>query len=233
MRMLLTSNGVNEPGPVQETFLDLLGKPTAESRIAVVIDAMLPFPGDKGRMLEHLQGLRALGWTEFDVVSPFAGPRGLVESRLREADVLFCYGGSNHWLSHAWNSSGLSPVLRELLDAQVYVGMSAGSMIFSRNQAAAVDALDDHEELELFGFDSVAPAVPLFDWVLLAHLGAPFVAHQDAAWTAERAARLGAPIWYLDNTSALLVRDPDAEPEVVSGGHWLHFDGSGALVGSR
>jgi dipeptidase E len=233
MRMLLTSNGVNEPGPVQDAFLGLLGTPTAESRIAVVIDAMLPFPGDKGRMLDHLDGLRALGWAEFDVVSPFAGPRGLVESRLRGADVLFCYGGSNHWLSHAWNSSGLSPVLRELLDEKVYVGLSAGSMIFSRNQAAAVDAFDDREELELFGFDTVAPAVPLFDWVMLAHLGAPYFAAMTPEWTSERAARLGAPVWFLDNATALLVRDPDAEPEVVSGGHWLHFDGSGALLDSR
>lgn len=109
MRMLLTSDGVLD-GPVHDALLELLGKPIGECRTVVGIDAMLPFPGDKGGMLDHLQNYRALGW-----------------------DV---------------------------------------------------------------------------------------------------AGRLGGPAWFLEDGSALLVRDPAAEPEVVSNGHWLHFDAHGVLVGS-
>lgn len=232
MRMLLTSNGVR-PGPVQDALVDLLDKPLSDARFVVVLDAMLPFPGDKSKMLEHLQQHRSLGWAEFDVLSLFAGPPSLVESRLRSADVVFGYGGSNHWLAHAWTATGLAPVLRELLDEKVYVGQSAGSMIFSRLQAAAVEAFDDQEEVELFRLGSVAPAVPLFDWFLLPHLGAPFFPHTTDAWAAAGAARLGGPIWYLDDTSALIVRDPAADPEVVSSGHWLRFDDHARLVDSR
>ena len=43
MRMLLTSGGVR-PGPVQDALVDLLGKPLSDSRIVVVVDAILPFP---------------------------------------------------------------------------------------------------------------------------------------------------------------------------------------------
>jgi dipeptidase E len=154
----------------------------------------------------------------------------VIESRLRSADVVLCYGGSNHWLAHAWTVTGLAPVLRELLDTKVYVGFSAGSMIFSRLHAAAVDAFDDHDEVEMLQLSSVAPAVPLFDWVLLAHLGASFLPQPAEEWAARGAARLGAPVWFLDDDTALVIRDPAAEPEVVSSGRWLRYDGSGMIA---
>jgi len=229
MRMLLTSGGVLD-GPPHEALLELLGKPVSECRTVVVLDAILPFPGDKGRMLDHVQAYRALGWAECDVLTLFSGPASGIESRLRNADVIFSYGGTNHWLAHAWVASGLAPVLRELLDEKVYVGISAGSMVFSRLHAAAVDALDDHDEVEMLQLDSVAPALPLFDWFLVPHLGAPFFPHVTDEWAAEVAAKLGGEAWFLDDGSALLVRDPEGEPEVVGEGHWLHFDADGAPV---
>ena len=232
MRMLLTSGGVR-PGPVLEQLVELLGKPLPESRIAVVVDAMLPFPGDKSMMLRHLEQNRALGWAGFDVLSLFSGPRSVLESRLRSADVIFGYGGSNHWLAHAWRASGLAPVLRELLDEKVYVGHSAGSMIFSTRHAAAIDAFDDHEEVEMLQLPEVGAAVPLLDWVVLCHLGAAFLPDDAERRAAEGAAELGATTWFLDDESALLVRDPAADPEVVSRGRWIRFDGTGTVVDSR
>ena len=232
MRMLLTSHGVLE-APATGALRDLLDKPIAESRTVVLLDAMLPFPGDKTGMLEHLRGYRDLGWAECDILTLTSGPRSVIEARLRSADVIFCYGGTNHWLAHAWRTSGLAPVLRELLDEKVYVGMSAGSMIFSRLHAVAVAALDDQDEVDMLQLDEVAPALPLFDWYLVPHLGAPYFPHATDEWAADVAPRLGGSAWFLDDRSSLIVRDPDAEPEVVSDGHWLRFDAAGALVGSR
>jgi len=232
MRMLLTSGGLR-PGPVLDALVALLGKPLSESRIAVIADAMLPFPGDKSMMLRHFDQNRSLGWAEFDVLSLFSGPRSVIESRLRSADVIFGYGGSNHWLAHAWRTNGFAPLLRELLDEKVYVGQSAGSMIFSTNHAAAVDAFDDHEEVEMLQLPEVAAAAPLVDWVVLCHLGAAFMPDDAETWAAEGTAKLGAPVWFLDDESALLVRDPAADPEVVSGGHWIRYDATGAIVDSH
>lgn len=232
MRMLLTSNGVLD-GVAHDALLGLLDKPLDESRTVVLLDAMLPFPGDKTQMLDHLRRYRALGWAECDILTLFSGPASGIASRLRSADVIFSYGGTNHWLAHAWRESGLVPVLREVLDEKVYVGLSAGSMIFSRLHAAAVEALDDRDEVEMLQLESVGPALPLFDWLLVPHLGAPYFPHSTDEWAAQTAARLGGPVWFLDDDSALLVRDPDAAPEVVSSGHWLHFDQTGTLVESR
>ncbi len=225
--MLLTSHGLRNAA-IRDALTELLGMPTPDARIAVVIDAILPFPDDKSTFLGHLNDLHGLGWAEFDVVSLLAGHRPLVEERLRSADVILAYGGSNVWLAHAWTSTGLAELLPELLEQKVYVGWSAGSMIFSARQAAAVAAFED-DEVERFGLGGTAPAVELFDWFLMPHLGAEWAPEQDDAWAARYAARLGAPIWFIDDETALIVRDPAVEPEVISNGRWLRFAASGAL----
>ena len=231
MSMLLTSDGVLH-GPAHDALLDLLGKPISESRTVVVLDGMLPFAGDKGGMLDHVQQYRALGWAECDVLTLSSGPASGIEARLRAADVVFCYGGTNHWLAHSWRATGLAPVLRELLDEKVYVGMSAGSMIFSTLHSAAVEALDDQPEVEMLELESVAPALPLFDWFLFAHLGADYFPETTDEWAQQTARRLGGEAWFLSDGSALLLRDSAADPEIVSEGHWLHFDAEGVQVGS-
>jgi dipeptidase E len=231
MRMLLTSNGLYDD-TVREAFVDLLDRPIAETRLIVVIDAILPFAGDKSKLLEHLTHLHGLGFAEMDVVSLFAGPPALVEQRLRSADAILGYGGSNIWQAHVWRTTGLDNALRELLDEKVYVGWSAGSMIFSRLHAAAVTALDD-DEPEVFHVAELEPAVPLFDWFVMGHLGAEYFPHWTDEWAATVASRMGGPTWFLDDSSALLIRDPDRDPEVVSSGHWLRFDAAGTLVDSR
>ncbi|WP_395638924.1 Type 1 glutamine amidotransferase-like domain-containing protein [Pseudolysinimonas sp.] len=230
MRMLLTSHGIRNAA-IRAAAIDLIGRPTSDARIIVVVDAILPFAGDKSKLVEHLAELQALGWAEFDVVSLLATPRHLAEPRLEAADVILGYGGSNLWLAHAWISTGLAEILPRLLEQKVYVGWSAGSMIFSRLQEAAVEAFDD-DELEVFGLDGTTAAAPIFDWFLMPHLGADYFPDHDDAWAARHAPRLGGPVWFLDDDSALLVRDPAQDPEVVSQGRWLRFDASGGLIAS-
>ncbi len=232
MRMLLTSNGISN-ALIRDALVDLLGKPIGDSRVVVVIDAILGFPGDSSMLVEHLERIRGMGWAEFDVASLFAGPPSLVESRLRSADVIIGYGGSNLWLAHAWHATGLAPALADLLDDMVYVGWSAGSMVFSRLLSRWPEAFDDQEEMDLFDLDEVAPAVPLFDWFFMGHLGADWMPDDAEALAARGASRTQSPVWFIDDESALLVRDPSADPVPVSDGHWRLFGADGALLESR
>ncbi|MFJ2542329.1 Type 1 glutamine amidotransferase-like domain-containing protein [Microbacterium sp. NPDC087589] len=232
MRMLLTSNGVSN-ALIRDTLVDLVGKPIADSRVVVVLDAILGFPGDSSALVGHLERLRALGWAEFDIASLFAGPRSLVESRLRSADVILGYGGSNLWLAHAWAATGLAPVLAELLQEKVYVGWSAGSMIFPRLLSRWPEAFDDQEEFDMFELEAVAPAAPLFDWFFMGHLGADWMPEDAEALAARGAARTQSPVWFVDDESALLVRDPTADPVIISEGHWRRFGPDGELLESR
>ena len=230
--MLLTSNGIAND-VIRDALVDLLEKPLAESRVVVVIDAILGFPGDSSTLVEHLEGLRSLGWAEFDVASLFAGPPTLVESRLRSADVILGYGGSNLWAAHAWQATGLAPVLAELLDLKVYVGWSAGSMIFARRLDRWPADFDDQDELDLFGLEVAAPAVPLFDWFFAGHLGADWMPANAEERFARGARRSGQEVWFVDDDSALLVRDPTAEPVIISPGHWRRFGADGSLIASH
>lgn len=227
--MLLTSEGVHND-LIRQKLVELLGKPIEEASIVAVIDAILPYAGDNTKTLADLQQLRSLGWKEFDLLSLFAGPTSLVESRLRSADVIFCYGGSNHWLAHAWTSTGLAPVLAELLDEKVYLGWSAGSMIFSRRQAQSVEAFYDQDEVARFELSTVAPAVGLFDSVVICHRGAEWQPQVTDEVIAGCAARLGGPVYFLDDETALVVRDAASGPEVISAGQWRLFDGTGKLI---
>jgi dipeptidase E len=232
MRMLLTSDGIRND-LIRDSLLGLLDQPFVESRVAVIVDAILPFAGDNTQTLTHLTQLHSLGWKEFDLMSLFGGPHSVIESRLRSADVIFCYGGSNHWLAHTWTTSGFAPLLNELLDEKVYLGLSAGSMIFSRLHARVVEAFEDQGEVEMLQLDSVAPAIPLLDWAVLPHLGASYFPNQTDDWAAASAARLGGRVYFIDDDTALRVRDPAEAPEVISSGHWLQFDEEGRLVDSQ
>lgn len=230
--MLLTSNGIANTA-IREALVDLLGKPIAESRVVVVIDAILGFPGDSSTLVEHLEALRSLGWAEFDVASLFAGPSTLVESRLRSADVILGYGGSNLWAAHAWHATGLASVLAELLEEKVYIGWSAGSMIFARRLDRWPADFDDQDELDLFGLETAAPAVALFDWFFAGHLDAEWMPANAEERFARGAARSGQEVWFVDDDSALLIRDPSAEPVVVSSGHWRRFAADGSVLASQ
>ncbi len=230
MRMLLTSNGITND-LIRDALVELLDAPISESRIVVVIDAILGFPGDSSTLVDHLDRLRSLGWAEFDVASLFAGPKGLVESRLRAADVILGYGGSNLWLAHAWTETGLAPVLEELLAEKVYVGWSAGSMVFARDLHRWAEDFEDQDELELFGLSDVQPAVRLFDWFFMGHLGADWMPTDAEELAARGAVRTGRQVWFLDDDSALVVRDAAADPVIVSSGHWRRYGVDGSVVG--
>ncbi|MFS2241732.1 Type 1 glutamine amidotransferase-like domain-containing protein [Microbacterium sp. OR16] len=232
MRMLFTSNGIANDA-IHEALVDLLDKPLAESRVIVVIDGILGFPGDNSTLVEHLASLRSLGWAEFDVASLFAGPPALVESRLRSADAIIGYGGSNLWAAHAWQATGLAPVLAELLHEKVYIGWSAGSMIFARRLHRWPADFDDQEELELFGLKTVAPAVALFDWFFAGHLGADWTPDDAEERFARGADRSNQEVWFVDDDTALLIRDPAQEPTVISSGRWRRYGVDGSLVAAR
>lgn len=218
--MLLTSNGLTNP-TITDAALELLGKPFEQARVAVVIDAFLPFQGHMG-FLDRLRRLAEPGWGTFDIVSILGAPTHVARERLLTADAVLGYGGTNHWLAHAWRSTGLTDVLEQIVADKVYLGISAGSMIFSRAHAAAVEAFDDQEEVAMLDVQPEA-ALPLFDWFVSPHLDVP-----ELPWHMEEpvragAARLGAPVWAIDDNTALRITDSDAEPDVVSEGRWLHL----------
>jgi dipeptidase E len=143
--MLLTSSG-----PLNEilksALTDLIGTPFADAALAFIPTASVAEAGDHGWFVEELTRLHGLGWRELDIVELNGLPPQAVLARLPHADV-----------------------------TKVYVGVSAGSMIFSQHlsgptaAAAQLDfpvyAIDDNSAIRVRG--TQIDVVSGGEWLLL------------------------------------------------------------------
>jgi dipeptidase E len=179
-------------------------------------------PGDHGWFVEDMSRLHALGWREFDVLELNGLPRRMVLDRLLHADVIYVEGGNHYHLARSITGNDLAGGFLEVLESRVYVGVSAGSMIFSRNLTEhSADVIGDAADLRVLGATTVEPPFGLFDWYLKPHLYSPDFPERSDAWAERIAARADFPIYFIDDETA--VRVSDDKVDVISEGRWrLH-----------
>lgn len=216
--MLLTSNGVTN-GTLRTALEELLGKAFSSARAVYIPTAATAASGNHLWLVQSLLEVRGLGWREFDVLELNGLPKAMVVDRLRAADVIYVEGGNHYHLARSIARDGIATDLLELLESRVYVGASAGSMIFSRNLTTASAAqVGDLEDLHVLGADSIEPPIGLFDWYLKPHLGSPWFPERTDAWADEVAAAAEFPVWFIDDDTAIRVRGDQVD--VVSEGRW-------------
>jgi dipeptidase E len=149
--MLLTSNGIRNE-TLRTALADLLGKRFAAARVVFIATASTAVPGDHSWLVEDLGRLHGLRWREFDMLELNGLPAAMVCRRLRHADVIYVEGGNHYHLANSIIAGGLATDLADILESKVYVGVSAGSMIFSRNLSNQTGAaFGEHEDLEILG----------------------------------------------------------------------------------
>jgi dipeptidase E len=145
-------------------------------------------------------------------------PRDLLEGRLGRADVWWVTGDNQFHLAQSIARAGLSQAFPRLLREKVYVGTSAGSMIFSRRfDERAPDLLGDLADLHLLGEERIKPACPLFDWYVKPHLGS------RPCQTATRHGRTDLRRAWTSRSTCSTTSDPVVrgdEVDVVSTGRW-------------
>jgi dipeptidase E len=216
--MLLTSNGIRNE-TLRTALADLLGKRFAAARVVFIPTASTAVAGDHSWLVEDLGRLHGLGWRELNILELNGLPAQLVRSRLRQADVIYVEGGNHYHLASSIIAGGLDTDLADILESKVYVGVSAGSMIFSRNLSNQTGAVfGEQEDLEILGETPARSPVGLFDWYLKPHLNSTSFPSRTPAWFAKAAAKLDFPVYALDDASAVRVRGD--EVDVVSGGEW-------------
>lgn len=92
-------------------------------------------------------------------------------------------------------------------------------MIFSRQLTEhSADVIGDTADLHALGATTVEPPFGLFDWYLKPHLYSSDFPNRDDAWADRIAERADFPIYFLDDETAVRVRDGKAD--VVSEGRW-------------
>jgi dipeptidase E len=218
VNLLLTSSGLRNETQ-REALRDLLGKPFASANIVYIPTASVAEPGDHGWIVTELTRLHGLGWREFDFLELNGLPQQMVLDRLMHADVIYVEGGSHYHLARSITGNGLAGGFLEALESRVYVGVSAGSMIFSRNLTAhSADVIGDAADLHVLGATTVEPPFGLFDWYLKPHLDSPEFPGRDDAWADRILARADFPIYFIDDETAVRVRDDTVD--VISEGRW-------------
>jgi dipeptidase E len=220
--MLLTSAGIQND-ILKSALTDLVGKRFAATRLVYIPTASVAAAGDHGWFVEDLSRLHALRWREFDILELNGLPASVVLKRLRHADVIYAEGGNHYHLANSIGANGLAAEMADILDSKVYVGVSAGSMIFSRNLSERTgEAFGEQEDLEILGETPARSPIGLFDWYLKPHLNSRSFPNRTLAWFEKAAAKLDFPVYALDDDSAVRVRGD--QTDVVSGGRWRLFN---------
>jgi dipeptidase E len=218
VRLLLTSAGLRNE-TLREALRDLLGIPFEEANVVYIPTASVAEPGDHSWLVADLNRLYELGWRQFDVLELNGLPKQLVLDRLRHADVVYVEGGNHYHLARSLTENGLAEGFLEALESRVYVGVSAGSMIFSKRlDERSAEVIGDAEDLHVLGAKTLRPPFGLFDWYLKPHLYSPDFPERDDAWAEAIAAKADFPIYFIDDATAVRV-DGD-EVDVLSEGRW-------------
>jgi dipeptidase E len=227
VKLLLTSAGVKNPS-IHDALIGILGRPSAECSALAITTASYGHPyAGPGPAYSFISGVGSetpmveLGWKDVGVLELTALPSIDPErwmSWVREADVLLVNGGDALYLAHWMRESGLAALLRQLPDL-VWVGLSAGSMVLTpRIGPEFVEWTPPGTSGEV---DDTTLGV--VDFAIFPHLDYPGWDENTMAAAESWAANIGMPSYAIDDQTALSV--VDGVVDVVSEGHWRHFEG--------
>jgi dipeptidase E len=223
MKLLLTSSGISNPR-INDTLVDLLGKPIDESSALIIPTGIYPFPGGAGMAWRAICGMAQspfceLGWRSLGVLELTALPSIQEESwvpMVRETDALYVWGGDVEYLCHWMRQSGLADLLPSLNEL-VYVGCSAGSIVMTPYNCDAEFNLQFLPEASDRA-QGIERALGLVDFALCVHLDREDMPDSSLANIEKWAAGVPVPTYAIDDQSAIKVID--GAVEVVSEGHW-------------
>ncbi len=220
MKLLLTSAGIKNPS-INDTMVELLGKPIAESDALCIPTAGYGHPnGSPAGAWRFITGTAStpmceLGWKSLGVLELTALPsidRERWVSWVEAADVLLVNGGDALYLAHWLRESGLADLLASLSD-KVWVGLSAGIMVMTPR----------------IGEDFVGwrpptggdTALGVVDFSIFPHVDHVDLPENTMAAAEKWASEIDGPAYAIDDQTAIKV--VDGTVDVVSEGRWKLF----------
>lgn len=242
MKLLLTSNGISNKS-IQDALIDLLGKPIEESNALFVPTAIYPHLHGGRMALQAIRGntkspFTGLNWKTLEVFELTALPsikREVWLPSLEEADALLVWGGDVLYLSYWMSQSGVKDLLPRLLEKMVYVGVSAGSMVTSREfgetyskppggsgePLTTEDVVFQTPEGEISKMFIRANGLGLIDFAIIPHYENPQFPDTAGANAEKWASMLPTPVYAIDDQSA--IKMVDGTVTVVSEGRWKRY----------
>ena len=218
MRLLLTSAGIRNK-IIKNTLVELLDKKFEECRMVYIPTAANTEEGDKGWLIDDLKRFKDLGLAVIDIVDISALPRETILKRFAQADILTFGGGNTFHLMHWLERQDLRKEIEAMLETKVFIGISAGSMVATKNLILSDsvrlydEAKDPVDSLNGLGF---------VDFHIRPHYNSPDFPGVNKENLLEIAKDIAEPIYAIDDETAIVVRD--GKIEVVSEGKWEKFD---------
>ena len=217
MKLLLTSAGFTND-TIVEALKDLVEKPFEELSVAFIPTEANVENGDKWWVLDDMLKTQKLGWASFDIVDFSALPRSIWLRRLQSVDVLVFGGGSTYHLMQCIETSGFREVFESTMKDKVYVGISAGSMITTREVQFGWDE-------KFYGVETPlkkGEGLGLVNFHIMPHLYPSDFPKVTLENISQLAGEVVEPIYAIDNDTAVVVKDN--EISVVSEGQWQKFN---------
>lgn len=221
MKLLLTSGGIKNAS-IHNTLVEMLGKPIAESAALCIPTAGYGHPWMKPESSwRFISGqepecpMTELGWKSVGVLELTALP-SIDQKRwaawVEATDVLLVNGGDPLYLAYWMRQSGLAAMLPALPE-QVWVGLSAGSMVMTPRVG------EDFVGWKPPSGDD--EALGIVDFSIFPHLDHEMLPENTLAHAEKWAATLTNPSYAIDDHTAIKV--VDGTVEVISEGRWKQF----------
>lgn len=218
MKLLLTSGGITNE-PIKKALFDLVGKNPEDTSLAFIPTASNVEKGDKKWLIEDLISLKSMRLKSIDFVDISAIDKSLWLPRMEKSDVLFFEGGNSYHLMEWINKSGLIEALPELLKTRVYVGVSAGTCVASKdlmlNITQKIYGEDMDKTQDMTGLNYV-------NFYALPHLNNPYFKNARKEIIQNAIQGIKEKIYVLDDECAIKVMDDKIE--IVSEGQYLEFN---------
>lgn len=219
MKLLLTSGGITNPS-IAKALFDLVGKKPEDTSLVFIPTASNVEMGDKGWLIDDLMDLKKQNFKSIDIADISAVEEKVWRPKFEAADILFFEGGNTYHLMRWIDRSGLAALLPGYLETKVYVGLSAGSMVTSKDLALKISQIvygeDLNETENISGLD-------LVDFYFLPHLNSPYFKNLREDFVRGAVKGTTEEIYVMDDNSALKVIDDKIE--VVSEGRWFVING--------
>lgn len=129
MKLFLCSNSIHPE--IREDFEKFIQKPINSCLVSFIITAANP-EIDKSWMYRDIEYAKEI-FKGVDIFDIERMSREEMNKQFKNRDILWVNGGNTSYLMKKVRESGLEEMLPEILKGVVYVGSSAGSMIWSKS----------------------------------------------------------------------------------------------------
>ena len=193
---------------------ELVGKPAKDINFAIINEACAVEEGDDNSFFVNGMHFIKNNFGNFYLVNLLALSLDDIKKRIEKSDVIFCFGGNTEYLKTVFDKTGFSNILPELLEAKVWCGSSAGSMILGKMvsstwQNKLYGQADDY---------GVKSYLDLLDFSVLPHLtGGDLSSDDNDKIVFDISADVNWDVYALSDWSAVLVNDDKVS---VIGKHW-------------